>query len=286
MNLSTAVLPPLAPDAAIDLQLHTTHSDGRWTPDALLDYLRRARFGLAAVTDHDCVDTAVSLQQLAHAKRQPLLVAAEMTTRWHGQLTDLLCFGFDPAHPALNALAQDVQRRQRENSQEVIENLQRQGFVFAADAATAVLAQPGAQQPHALIDLLKAHGHGQGAPPAGQLLARAGCRLATSDPAAVVDAAHQGGGVCLIAHPGRTDGFTTFDAPLLDQFRREMPVDGLEVYYPLHTPEQTAMYRAYAERHDLLISAGSDSHGPDRPPIQYRAELCRRLLERLEIRIT
>src|SRR5579872_1683105 len=38
---------------------------------------------------------------------------------------------------------------------------------------------------------------------------------------------------------------------------------------------------AYAQKHDLLISAGSDSHGPPgRMPIKYRAELCRHLLER------
>jgi hypothetical protein len=77
----------------------------------------------------------------------------------------------------------------------------------------------------------------------------------------------------------------TFDVQLLDQFRREAPVDGLEVYYPLHTPDQVAMYREYAQRHRLLTSAGSDSHGPENPPIKYRAELCRGLLERVGIEI-
>jgi hypothetical protein len=78
----------------------------------------------------------------------------------------------------------------------------------------------------------------------------------------------------------------TYDVPLLDQFRQEVPIDGLEVYYPRHTPTQTAIYRAYARRHHLLTSAGSDSHDPDKPPIPYRAELSRDLLERLGIQIT
>jgi hypothetical protein len=79
MNLSTTGL-RLAPDTAIDLQLHTTYSDSRWTLEPLLDYLLHEQFGLAAITDHDCVDTAVTIQQLALDKQVPALTAVEMTT--------------------------------------------------------------------------------------------------------------------------------------------------------------------------------------------------------------
>jgi len=45
------------------------------------------------------------------------------------------------------------------------------------------------------------------------------------------------------------------------------------------------MYLKYAQKHDLLISSGSDSHGPDKKPIKYQAELSRSLLERVGIQI-
>src|SRR2546430_15513188 len=82
----------LAPDAVIDLQLHTTFSDGTWTPEQLIDYLLREQFGLVAITDHDRVDTAAMLQLLAAEKQLPLLAAVEMSTSWNGELTDVLCF--------------------------------------------------------------------------------------------------------------------------------------------------------------------------------------------------
>ena len=107
----------------------------------------------------------------------------------------------------------------------------------------------------------------------------------THPPAAIVTAAHQSGAVCLLAHPGRSDGFVCYDRALLDELRSEAPIDGLEAHYPLHTPEQTALYREYAQHHHLLVSAGSDSHGPNKPPIKYPAELCRDLLERLGIQL-
>src|SRR5262245_49716876 len=95
MKLSTTDL-VLASDAAIDLQLHTTYSDGTWLPEQLIDYLAREQFGLAAITDHDRVDTVAALQHLALEKQVALLVATEMSATWQGGVTDVLCFGFDP----------------------------------------------------------------------------------------------------------------------------------------------------------------------------------------------
>jgi predicted metal-dependent phosphoesterase TrpH len=251
----------------------------------LLNYLLREQFALAAVTDHDRADTAAAIQQLAVDKHLPVLVAVEMTTTWKGEMADLLCFGFDPDHNALDDLARDLLWRQQENTRQVYENLQRQGYALSPDALPAILAKPSSQQPHALVALLREHGYGLGEPSAGKIVTAAGCAFATNDPAAVAEAAHRGGAVCLLAHPGRSDGFMTYDVQLLDQFRQEVPIDGLEVYYPEHTPAQTAIYREYALRHRLLTTAGSDSHGPHKPPIKYRAELSRGLLERVGIQI-
>jgi predicted metal-dependent phosphoesterase TrpH len=277
----------LAPDAAIDLQLHTIYSDGVWTPEQLIEYLVSERFGLVAVTDHDRVDTVASLQQLAAKKRLPLLTAVEMSTSWKGELTDVLCYGFDPEQNELHDLAQDIAHRQRENTREVCENLRKIGITFLnPHELVALLEKPSAQQPHELVALLRKQGNGTGEPSAGKLITDAGFFWATSDIASVVDAAHRSGAVCLIAHPGRGEGYTCYDAHLLDELRQDVPIDGIEVYYPAHTQEQIAIYREYAKTHRLLTSSGSDSHGPEKKPIKYRAELSRSLLERLGIQIS
>src|SRR2546429_6482969 len=139
----------LAHNAAIDLQLHTTYSDGTWTPSQLIDYLVREQFGLIAITDHDRVDTVATLQQLAAEKQLPMLAAVEMSTSWKDELTDVLCYVFDPAKNALHPLAQDVTRRQRENTREVLENLHRKGISFPnPHELGALLEKPSAQQPH------------------------------------------------------------------------------------------------------------------------------------------
>lgn len=275
----------LSPDAFIDLQMHTTYSDGTWTPEQLLDYLVSEKFSLVAITDHDRVDTAAALQQLAVEKQLALLTAVEMSTSWRGELTDVLCYGFDPEKNELQGLAQDITRRQRENTREVCENLRKIGVSFPQDELDVLLAKPSAQQPHELISLLQKRGYGTGEQSAGTLITDAGFFWATNDIAAVVDATHRSGAVCLIAHPGRGDGYTCYDGNLLDELRRQVPIDGFEVYYPAHTPEQIGMYLEYAEKHRLLTSSGSDSHGLEKKPIKYQAQLSRNLLERVGIQV-
>jgi len=284
MNLSTTRL-KLTAEAPIDLHLHTIHSDGDWTPEQLFDYLAGERFSLAAITDHECTDTAAALQQMAVDKGLPVVVGVEMLTRWRHGGVDLLCLGYDPEQNALAPLTHDLLRRQRENTRSAYESLRQKGQLpdLEQDMA-ALLARPAAQQPIAFVQLIMS-GAGVGEDAAWDLAVAAGSRFMSSDPAAVVEAAHQSGAVCLIAHPGCAEGFVTFDEPLLEAFRAEFPVDGLEVYHPKNSPEQTSLYLAYAQRQGLLVSAGSDSHHPRKPPIKYRAELCRVLLERLGIEV-
>ena len=285
MELSTARL-VLASDAAIDLQMHTTSSDGTWTPEELIDYLISEQFGLVAITDHDRVDTAFTLQQLARQKQLPMLVAVEMSTTWKGALTDVLCYGFDPEHNELQSLTQSIAHRQRENTREVYENLCKQGYLSPDSSSLQTLVEkPGAQQPHEIARLLRKQQGKKEMPPVGDLLDRAGFFWTTTEIAEVVKATHKSGAVSLIAHPGRGNGYTVYDEMLLDELRREVPIDGLEVYYPAHKPEQIAAYLSYASKHHLLISSGSDSHGPEKKPIKYQADLSQRLLERLGIQI-
>ena len=148
-----------------------------------------------------------------------------------------------------------------------------------------ILEKPAAQQPQELVAVVEKHGLAGDGKSLGRILGDAGFRLETNPVAAVVDAAHQAGGVCLIAHPGRRDGFVCYDVDLLDQLRQEVPIDGLEVHYPAHSPEQVSMVREYARKHRLLTSSGSDSYSPDKPPIKYPVELSRNLLERLGIQV-
>lgn len=278
----------LAPESPIDLHMHTTYSDGRWSAEELIAYLVAEGFVMVAVTDHDRVDTVAGIQELAAKKQLAVLAGVEMSTRWRGQMGHLLCYGFDPEQNQLLPLTQKIVRLQLENTQEVHAELRRQGYTFPRQEELLAKNDGQVRLPADNIALLVEHKHAAHRQEALQLLEKAGYRSIHADMGEAVEAAHQSGAVCLIAHPGRRErGFTFYDPALLDQLRTEVPIDGIEIYHPYHTQEIIETYLAYVDKHNLLLSTGSDAHGvPARMPKKHRAELSRRLLERLEIPIS
>lgn len=287
MILSTTDL-TLSPDAAIDLHMHTTFSDGRWPLEQLIDYLLSEGFDLVAITDHDRVDTQATVQEVAIQKGLPVLVGVEMTTEWHDVMGDILCYGFDPQNTELREVADDVVKRQLENTLEVYETLKRKGYEFPKQAEVLRENNGELRLPRDNIMLLRAHGYASDWHSGVKILQESGFVSIRAQMGRTVEAVHRCGGVALIAHPGRRErGFTFYDTELLDKVRAEVPLDGIEVIHPSHSPEVTETLLAYAKKHDLLTSTGSDSHSiPNRMPRKYRAELSRALLERVGIRLT
>lgn len=277
----------LSPDAAIDLHMHTTYSDGRWPVEQLIEYLVANGFDMVAITDHDRVDTVAGIQELAAQKNLPVLAGVEMSTQWRGKMGHVLCYGFDPQQNELREITETVVRLQLENSHAVHEELLRKGYEFPRQAE--VLAANGGKLRRPVDNgfLLREHGYAPDWQTAMKMITEAGFRSIHADMAETVDAAHRSGAVCLIAHPGRRErGFTFYDTSLLDELRTEVPIDGIEVYHPYHAPETIESYLAYVQKHDLLLSTGSDSHSmPGRMPIKHRAAISQRLLERLGVRV-
>lgn len=262
----------LGADDAVDLHLHTTWSDGHWTPSALFAHLAATRFRLVAVTDHDRVDTAAELQALGEAHGIAVIPGVEVTTAWREGFTHLLCYGFDSARGALAALTRATRDGQLANARAVHATLQQQGYAFPRQGE--ILADKGGDimHPGDNVTLLREHGYAADLRAAVHIVEAAGHRTIAAPLAEAVAAAHADGGIAIIAHPGRRDAGTTwYDPPMLDALRRDaIPVDGVEGFYPLHNAEMVREYAEYAKQHGWVVSSGSDSHGPrQRMPIAY-----------------
>jgi predicted metal-dependent phosphoesterase TrpH len=103
----------------------------------------------------------------------------------------------------------------------------------------------------------------------------------------VTEAAHAGGGITVLAHPGRADAVGIVSEEDLDRLRTIAPIDGIEAHYRSYTDAQTALYRRIAAERGMLISCGSDSHAPKTPvdPRPWRAGWCAELLARFGIEV-
>ncbi len=275
----------LADQAPIDLHMHTTYSDGHWQPEELFSYLSEQHFALVSVTDHDRIDRIEEMQALGRRVNIPVLAGVEVTTEWEKKMGHVLCYGIEPANVEFGRLLQKTVRRQLENTQAVYQELRRRGYEFPRQAEILAEQNGNLVRPVDNARLLQAHGHAQSFQEAMKIMTDAGFRSIMADMAEAVDAAHQAGGVALIAHPGRREpGFTLYTPELLDQVSEQIPLDGIEVVHPSHSAEQTAEFQAYVTRRGWLQSTGSDSHGPrHRYPIAHQARLSAALLKRCNV---
>lgn len=290
------ILPALPADAPVDLHLHTVYSDGHWEPAALFDQLARGGFRLVAVTDHDRVDRLAGLVALGSEWGVGVVPGVEVTANWHGRVAHLLCYAGRgrtpdaptlPADGALARLTAATVAAVRANTAAVRTELERRGYAFPRAEEVLRGERDPLARPATNARLLLAHGHTATMEEALGLIADAGYRIVSAPLAEAVAAAHADGALALLAHPGRQDAeIPCYPPDLLARVCDAVPLDGIEAYYPLHTPEQTAGYLAFAHARGLLISAGSDSHGPrQRLPIPYPAHDVSALLGRLGVMI-
>jgi 3',5'-nucleoside bisphosphate phosphatase len=272
---------------AVDFQLHTVYSDGAWQPVDLFDYLAAHDFRAVAVTDHDTLEHADELVALGAERGIIVLRACEVSTSWRGGRTDLLCFGGWLTSDALARFVCDIERRQYENTLAVHEELLLRGYTFSHMAAELAYQGGKLRRPSDNARLLLRHGYADTPSAAMAMIRDAGYVSITVPLGEAVEAAHASGAAALIAHPGRnSDGIQSHSPAVLAEILTEIPIDGAEVLYPLHTPQQVEEFSAFIAERGLLSSAGSDSHGPrHRLPIPYPASTCAALLVRCGVEV-
>ncbi len=276
----------LRPRDPVDLHLHTLASDGLWSPMALVDHLAGRGFRVAAVCDHDTQRSVLVTLRLAADRGITIVPGVEMTTRWADRQWHVLVYGIrpdrtDPAAAPFRAALADIDAALQGRAEDAWRR------IVASGRALPSLPEIVAGRPlwpfHVLSSAIK-DGHVKNLSEAANLVVDLGGNFTADLPLEqVVAAAHEAGGLCVVAHPGRSDSVGVMTEADLDQMLAAVPIDGLEAHYRSYTDAQTELYRRLAQGRGLLISCGSDSHAPNQPvdPRPWPAAWCAALLDRL-----
>jgi predicted metal-dependent phosphoesterase TrpH len=246
----------------IDLHLHTTASDGQSTPAGLVRAAAAAGIETMAVTDHDTMAAVAAVQDEARAAGIEAIAGVEVTAVHDGRDVHVLGYFVDAADAAFNEflLAQRLDRRRRVF--EIAARLERMGApidstTFEAEAGVTGRALGRPRVAAALV----AAGHakdigdaferflGEGRP---AFVERRGAA-----PAEVVERIAAAGGVAALAHPGKLDRDDLIGSMI------DAGMAAIEVYHPDHDDATTVRYGDLARSRGLLVTGGSDYHGPD-----------------------
>ncbi|HNW92797.1 MAG TPA: PHP domain-containing protein [bacterium] len=242
-----------------DLHVHTTFSDGSFTPDEVARRARALGFAALGICDHDTVEGFPAARAAGVAHGIEVLPAIELSTKATAGQQHILGYCCDGTHPELVATLRRLRTAREDRMRLMLAKLGELGI----DISTAdlwALADGGAiGRPH-LARLLQE----RGVVPTIQdafvtLIGRDGPAfvpklvLTAEEAIALIKAA---GGVPIIAHP------IHLAAPEADIERLVAAgAMGIEAYYSDNTPADTERFLAIARRANLLVTGGSDCHG-------------------------
>lgn len=264
------------PAACIDLHIHSTASDGTLSPAEIIALAARLGLGAIAITDHDSI--AGSREALLHGVPDSLgfltgvEISAEPPPSYPGAGSiHILGYGFRLDDPELNRALEKLQDSRRGRNPEIIARLNKLGIDIRIEEVEREAAdgQPG--RPH-IAKLLIKKGVARSMDDAFDRYLGNGkpayvdkFRIEFSQAIGLINAA---GGTPVLAHPCLLELERLEQLDDLLQEMMSMGLKGLEVYYPLNSPEQTRQYSELAARHRLLKTGGTDFHGEIQPEIQ------------------
>ena len=270
--------------AKIDLHIHTTASDGTLSPADVV--ARAVKLGLKAIaiTDHDTVAGSKAALQAGIPAALEFLTGVEISAAppsfYPGPGSfHLLGYAVDLENPILNQTLEKLQQARKNRNPEILKRLEKLGFFLTQDEIHRQVGTGQLGRPHIAQLLVKKQvvssideafekllGNGK---PAYVDKYRVPCGR-------TIETIHKAGGIAVLAHPGLLNVKDSEMEPLFEKLKK-MGLQGVEVYYPEHTADQTRLFAELAQHHGLMLTGGSDFHGTIQPEIEMgsgKGDLC------------
>ncbi|HET8639051.1 MAG TPA: PHP domain-containing protein [Solirubrobacterales bacterium] len=242
----------------IELQSHSTVSDGQLEPAGVVEEAAKAGVKTLALTDHDAIAGVAEAQRAAERLGIELVPAIEMSCV-HRYAEDLHICGYWIDLGSIAAACERAQHERVTRAGEIVENLRREGFdIHLEDAVREAGDALSIGRPH----IARAAGAGENMGPFFEEYLVPGAkafvprRWPTAEEA--VEVIHDAGGVAVVAHPY----WDISEPEKVEELIRALGVDGVETYYPSHSREQTEHLLSLCDELGLVPTGSSDYHGP------------------------
>ena len=115
----------------IDLQVHSTYSDGYFKPTELISFLKKQGIKITALTDHNTVSGWGEFHRAAAGSGIKAIPGLELYAKLNSRHFNILWYNFDPVAPELHDLLRESQVRRRQRVRRVLEKLANRGFKLA-----------------------------------------------------------------------------------------------------------------------------------------------------------
>jgi predicted metal-dependent phosphoesterase TrpH len=243
-----------------DLHLHTTFSDGLYTPRQIVDLAKRSGLQAIALTDHDTLGGLADAEAAAAGSGLEIIPGVEISSNFNGREMHLLGYCCKADDPSLARALSNLAGQRAARFDEMVTRLRARGVELDAEVLPAAGAQETLGRRHLAELLVKARKAGSVREAFSRYLSDGGqvavpkAGLPVSEAIALVRGA---GGVAAWAHP-------SYDCTE-ESLRRlcDLGLRGLEAVYPTYRAGRVNELRRLAAKFTLAVTGGSDCHGPE-----------------------
>lgn len=251
----------------IDMHIHTIYSDGELTPDEVLELAKEQSVGLFAITDHDTVMGVKKLLENYNDKTIRFISGIEMTGKIDKGQLHILGYDLDVYNEKLNTVLDKLHDVAIEKVRMMVEYLVDKYNMEFTDEELYKLYNPiGDVGRPEIAKLLIKHGYVESVKEAFEkYLFEAHDYVRNKafylEAKEVIDLIVGANGIPILAHPISLKK----DMKELEDYIVELVeygLAGIEVYHPDQPVEYRNQLLKIANRYGLLVTGGSDYHGP------------------------
>ncbi|WP_022819883.1 PHP domain-containing protein [Fusobacterium russii] len=250
----------------VDLHIHTTASDGTFSPREIIEMAVKKKMKAIAITDHDNVDGLKEANYYANLNNLELVNGIEFSCSSGNNEVHILGYFLNLEDKVFLERVQNLLKSRDERNQKIIEKLNKNGIIIDIEDVKKETAGNLLGRVHFANALIK-KGYCKNIDEAFEkFLGKNGLayepRL-NCPPEIVVAFIKENGAFSSLAHPKLISTDDNFVLNLIAKLK-EYGLNGLEANYSSFTNKEKQKYKSWAKKFNLIVTGGSDFHGDNR----------------------
>ncbi|MCF7794958.1 PHP domain-containing protein [Patescibacteria group bacterium] len=254
----------------IDLQVHSTYSDGFFSPTKLANFLAKNEVKLAALTDHNTVKGQDEFKRAAKKVNIKTITGLELYVYLEHRRVNILWYNFDDKDPELHDLLRETQIRRKGIVRKALNKLKEQGYKVQTekilDKFTNYVAVNKVASEFYSHNKTKVHKELNNINPLEEDILHeyfyssdhARLRETYINIERVFKLRKKIGGQIIFCHPGKHNKYRGN----LPEKLNKLGIDGIEVLSPHHTIGAIVYCQYLAQKYSWIETGGSDFHLP------------------------
>ena len=246
----------------IDLHIHTTASDGKFSPEEIVRKAAGLGLSVIAICDHDNVDGDAPAIAAARAfPKLKVIPGVELSTHSPGSEVHILGYFIDYKDPEFTAALAGLRSSRKERAQAIIAKLKGLGINIEFNRVKEIAGSGSIGRPHIAQAMLEKRYISSIKEAFTRYIGLGGPayverhKITPKEAVALIIKAR---GLPVLAHPT-----TAGDLKKVISELKASGLVGIEVYYNGYTEEERNNLARLADRYNLIATGGSDYHGLD-----------------------